>query len=468
MKKFLFRASMWLLALGVVLAAAATAWLAWSDTGRALHARLLERSPNDVVRHLKRRLEGHTRVEALVLPWLNAVQQRLEIEPPAGDVPGMGKGQRSEPTPAVAGLTQTVRVDTPQGIREGLLRAAPGTAIVVAPGIYPFDQRLQLGQHGTAGAPIALRAERPGTVWFEFAQVEGVLVDKAHWRFENLDIRGVCQRHDDCEHAFHVVGRGQHVVIRNNRIRDFNAAIKVNGLNGDWPDHGLLAQNTLSNSGPRRTANPVVMFDLVGASHWRIQDNRISGFVKAEGNQVSYGLFAKGASEDVRFERNLVVCTPQGISQPGVRVGISFGGGGTDPAVCRRDGCAGFEHRGGLAANNIVAHCNDVGLDANRAQAVQFVHNTLVNTAGMGARNGADARLRANLSDAGVWVRDGSRLDRQLDADLGDWFDPAGARALQWRLRPSAAAAGIPAFIDTDFHHSPRPANSIPGALNSP
>lgn len=466
MKKFLFQVFIALLGLGALGLLAAAVWLWTSDTGRQWRAQLGERSPNDALRHLQRRLQGHTRLEAVLLPALQAAQRRLEVEPPAGALPDLGKGQRSEPAPRPAGLVQTRRVDSPQAIREALMQATPGTDIVVAPGLYPFETKLRLGQDGTALAPIALRAERPGTVWFAFGQVEGVLVDKAHWRFENLDIRGVCPRHDDCEHAFHVVGRGHHVVIRNNRIRDFNAAIKVNGWDGDWPDHGLLAQNTLVNSGPRQTDKPVVMFDLVGASHWRIQDNHVAGFVKAHGNQVSYGLFAKGASEDARFERNLVVCTPSGISQPGVRVGISFGGGGTDPGACRSERCAAHEHRGGLAANNIVAHCNDVGLDANRAQDIQLLHNTLVNTAGIGARNGSGVRLRANLSDAGVWVRDGSRVDRQLDARLAEFFDPALARALQWRAQPATANAGIPAFADTDFHRIRRSEIAIAGALN--
>src|SRR5690606_25655242 len=283
---------------------------------------------------VKRRLQGHPRLERWLLPPLRAVQARVEIEPPAGPWPELGKGQRPEAPALVPGLLQARPVDTPQAIREALLQAMPGTQIVVAPGLYAFEQALTLGHDGRDGAPIALRAERPGSVRFEFAQVDGIRVDRPHWVFENLDIRGVCARDDDCEHAFHVVGRGRHALLRNNRISDFNAHIKVNGRDGEWPDAGIAAWNTLSNRAARDTARPVVMFDLVGAHGWQVLDNRVMRFIKAGGNGVSYGLFAKGASEGIRIERNLLVCTPSDISQPGERVGVSIGGGLTDPAVC--------------------------------------------------------------------------------------------------------------------------------------
>ena len=35
---------------------------------------------------------------------------------------------------------------------------------------------------------------------------------------------------------------------------------------------------------------------------------------------------------------------------------------------------------GGLAANNVVAHCNDAGIDVNRSSQIALAHNTLINT----------------------------------------------------------------------------------------
>lgn len=459
----LFAAALGLAVLLVLLLPAA--WLVGTESGRAVWTEAHSRSPNELIRHAQRRLQGHPRLERWLLPPLHAWQARVETEPPAGPWPDLGKGQRPEAPAPLPGLRHSRHADTPQAIREALLQATPGTQIVVAPGLYPFDRTLTLGQNGREGAPIALRAERPGSVRFEFAQVDGIRVDRPHWVFENLDIRGTCERHDDCEHAFHVVGRGRHALLRNNRISDFNAPIKVNGRDGEWPDAGTLAWNTLGNRGPRETTRPVVMFDLVGAHGWQVHDNRISQFVKAGGNGVSYGVFAKGASEGVRIERNLVVCTPSGISQPGERVAVALGGS-TDPGLCRDGRCGAFEHRGGLAANNVIAHCNDAGLDVNRGHAVRLAHNTLINTAGITLRAGSSARLVNNLVEGGVWLRDGSELEELGTEPLQRWLDPDAAQALIWRWRqPAAEGAIFPGTLAEDFNGELRHRHYTPGAL---
>lgn len=455
-----------LLAILSALVAAALVVTTWPPARAALAA-TQERSAQEWIRYLLRRLEGHPKLEAVLVPPLHAAQRHIEREPPAGPLPSLGKGQQPQSLlPSVSGLTQTLRVDTPQAIREALLSAKPGTQIVVAPGLYPFQTKLRLGHDGQPGAPIALRAAQPGTVWLTFEQVEGVLVDRPHWVFENLDIRGTCARHEDCEHAFHVVGRAAHVLIRNNRLSDFNAHIKVNGWDGQWPDHGRLLHNTLSNSAPRETLKSVTPFDLVGASHWRVEDNWVNHFVKAWGNGVAVGLFMKGGGEGGRVERNLVVCTPTGISQPGVRVGISFGGGGTDPALCRADRCDGHEHRQGLAANNIVAHCNDVGLDVNHSSDIELAHNTLINTAGVSVRRPpAQARLHNNLIEGHLGARGGSELLAQDNLPLSADGPLADADALQldWAQRP-ADAPRLPA-VPLDFLRRPRDVVNAPGAL---
>lgn len=464
----LTRWTVWVAMCALLLTAAAAAWLTLTPTGQNLVAEAGSRSPQELIRYLKRRLQGHNKLEAVLLPPLHAAQRHFEREPPAGPLPTLGKGQQAttlkEP---IAGITQALRVDSPQAIRQALLDAKPGTRIVVAPGLYPFSQKIRLGNNGRADAPIVLSAEQPGTVWFRFGQVEGILVDRPHWMFENLDIRGVCKRHDDCEHAFHVVGHAAFTTIRNNRITDFNAHIKVNGTNGDWPDHGLLAHNTLTNSSTRETMKPVVPFDLVGANHWRVQDNLVSNFAKAHGNQVSYGLFMKGASEGGRIERNLVICSPRDISRPGARVGISFGGGGTGPAVCRDGTCQAYEHRLGLAANNIVAHCNDTGLDVNQSNQIVLAHNTLINTSGVATRGTlAQARLYGNLYEGVARARDGSQMTAEFNETLqhGSAFVNTDGLLLDWRQQPER----VPSLksLQDDFYRQPRGPGSLPGALS--
>ena len=125
--------------------------------------------------------------------------------------------------------------------------------------------------------------------------MEGIVVSAPRWTFENLTIRGACRTHDRCEHAFHVVGGATGFIARNNTITDFNAHFKINSLGGKHPDKGSIEHNTLRNNSVRNTAQPVTIIDIVAASEWTIASNLITDFVKAKGNTISYGAFAKGA-----------------------------------------------------------------------------------------------------------------------------------------------------------------------------
>ena len=141
----LTRWTVWFALCALLLATAAAALLSFTPTGQSLLAEASSRSPQELIRYLKRRLEGHNKLEAVLLPPLHAAQRHFEREPPAGPLPTLGKGQQAtvlkEPIP---GITQELRVDSPQAIRQALLKASPGTRIVIAPGLYPFTQMLSL------------------------------------------------------------------------------------------------------------------------------------------------------------------------------------------------------------------------------------------------------------------------------------------------------------------------------------
>lgn len=455
-----------LLACIFALTVAAGAFLAFTTSGQNLVAEASSRSPQELIRYLKRRLEDHDKLEAVLLPPLHGAQRHFEREPPAGPLPTLGKGQQAtalkEP---IAGISLQLGVDSPQAIRQALREAKAGTRILIAPGLYPFEQNLTLGNDGRPDAPLVLTAERPGTVWFQFSQLNGIVVDRPHWVFENLDIRGVCANPGSCEHAFHVVGRGAFTTIRNNRIFDFNAHVKINGSKDAWPDHGLFARNTLANSAPRTVYAPVVGFDLVGANHWRVQDNLIMDIVHTSAKQTTYGIYLKGASQGGRIERNLVICSSTNISKPGVRVGISFGGGGTGPAYCRDRSCVSYEHRQGLAANNIVAHCNDTGFDVNRSSDIHLAHNTIINTSGIALRGSpTQARIYGNLYEGRLVARDGAQMETYWNEKINasKTFSDADALALTWRVSPDPIPT-LP-IAGNDFNRLPREATARPGA----
>jgi hypothetical protein len=439
-----------------------------------------ERSTGEVLRYAERRLEGHPMLERIAAPVIDAVRRRVERPVPA-DAPAAAaaaKGWRAQgvgrvafdaagrplpagPAPGPAPVPTRV-LDSLPALAEALRTARPGDVFEVAPGVYRVEQALPVRAAGTAAAPVTLRAAVPGSVRFEVASVEGLWVLAPYWIVENLDWQGVCAADADCEHAIHVVGAARGTVIVNNRMRDFNAHVKVNGADGRFPDDGLLQWSTLENRATRQTDTPVTPFDLVAASRWAVLDNRVEHFVRAQ--RATYGIFMKGAGEAGRIARNLVLCTRAEMSQPGLRVGISVGGGGTGATACREGHCA-FEHRGAEVVNNVVAHCNDVGIDVNRSIEVRIAHNTLVNTGGLGVRGiPASALARNNLLDGPVRARDGGGLDARsnLAADLRGLLRDPDRLDLTWLSLPDLVDA--PPDLADDFCGRPRPRATPPGA----
>jgi len=443
------------------------------------------RAPGELIRYSLRRLEGHDKLQALAQPALRWAQAKYERPVPPGPLPTLGKGQQAtalppvqyDPTgipielaPAYATsevvVANPIQVNTVATLLKAIEVAQPGQTIVIAPGRYTLNTQINTLKAGTATQPITVRAAQPGQVTLNFDAQVAFRVSQPFWVFENLHIRGVCGDDGYCEHAFHVFGEAKSIVIRNNLVEDFNASIKINGFNQSWPDYGLIQYNTLTNTHRRETENPVTLIDLVGANQWRVSDNIISNFVKGQGNQVSYGAFMKGASSGGRIERNLVICTPSDISQPGIRVGISFGGGTTGAAYCRDQRCD-VEHKAGMAANNIVAHCNDVGIDVNRSNGILVAHNTLVNTAGMDVRQSqASARFYGNLFEGRIRpVKGGlAKLDMNTVVDMTDVFKQPDTLQLEWRNQPE----NIPSLslVGIDFYGHTRLDGTAPGAFS--
>lgn len=320
-------------------------------------------------------------------------------------------GAQSEPPKIAAGASNIVMVNTVDQALQAIEQAKPGDAITFAPGVYRFSvANISVKRAGTQNAPIVVRAERPGGVTLEMQVAEGFVVSAPYWTFENLTIRGVCAQHGECEHAFHIVAGATHFHARNNTLTDFNAHIKVNGEDHRFPDKGLLEGNTLYNTTARQTDNPVTTIDLVGASGWTIRGNLIADFVKAQGDRISYGAFAKGGGVGNSFERNIVLCESRLRGSSGWRVGLSLGGGGTGRAYCR-DGACITEQDGGIVESNLIASCSDDGIYVNRSATSRIVHNTLIDTGGIAIRfeeSGAD--VEGNLVDGAIRSRDGGLL----------------------------------------------------------
>ncbi|VXC21413.1 right-handed parallel beta-helix repeat-containing protein [Massilia sp. 9I] len=385
-------------AFGLAVAGAALFWLQGEGV-----------TPRALAPYLQQRAAGHNPLITGTGDWmaesLRSIDRGAEdLYVPANLVIG------AQPLPAGSAAGAPRLVTSTESARQAFAAASPGDTITFAPGSYRIRGSLDARRPGLAGSPIVVRAQQPGTVVLELDAVEGIVVAAPYWRFENLDIRGACQPAASCEHAFHVVGKARGFAAVNNTITDFNAHFKINGNQDGFPDAGLIEQNTLTNSAPRRTSNPVTPVDLVAASDWVIRANLITDFIKADGDRISYGAFAKGAAARTRFERNVVVCEQRLRGFPGERVGLSFGGGGTGKPYCRDSRCI-TEHDAGVMESNLIASCSDAGVYVNSSAGTRLLHNTVLDTAGVQVRfPESSAELDGNLIDGAAVTRNGGQL----------------------------------------------------------
>ena len=399
-------------------------------------------APRMLAPYLERRMEGHG-------GWLSDLGRRmaqqmmwLDRGVPQAPLPNAWHigAQAQAPVTSPAAAAQAVSVASAEQLVQAMQRARAGEVITLAPGRYRLDAgHVAADRPGTAQAGIAVRANVPDTVVIEVTGTEGFVVTAPHSTFENLTIRGVCVPQGDCEHAFHVVGNATHFVALNNTLVDFNAHIKVNGQDKQFPDDELVEGNTLVNTCARQTDNPVTSIDLVAASRWVIRANLIADFVKAGGDGVSYGAFAKGGGRDNRFERNLVVCEArlQGLS--GARIGLSLGGGGTGDAYCRDLQCV-TEQEAAVLDSNLVMGCSDDGIYVNRAAGSRIEYNTLIDAGGISVRfPQSSADLVANLVDGSIRSRDEGLIHERDNLQTGPTRLYLGLHPVRKLFRDTAA-----------------------------
>lgn len=428
--------------------------------GVAVMAGRLELMPRALAPYIAKRSSGHNPAIEAFGSFASRTLLQLDRGTPATPI-ALALKLGAQRQPADAQAQAGVPVSTPAELRAALARAEAGDVITLMPGVYAFSgSALDASRPGRADAPITVRAAQPDSVRLEFNMTEGFRVSAPYWRFENLTIRGVCEDDSGCEHAFHVVGPAHHFVALNNTIADFNAHFKINGANGQFPDDGLIEANTLFDSHARHTASPVTPIDLVAANGWIIRANIIRDFIKAGGDRISYGAFAKGAGARNRFERNLVWCEQNLAGQPGQRVGLSLGGGATGQPYCRDHRCITEQEHGEIRANLILA-CSDVGMYLNSAADSRIEDNTVIDTAGIDVRfASSSARLDGNLVDGPIRSRDGGLLHLGDNRSTAVWesfigrhpvralFVDATAGDLRWRAeaplrRGSASAPGL-------------------------
>ena len=327
-----------------------------------------------------------------------------------------------------------VNVSDAIGLRNAIDAAAPGDVITLAPGTYDFSSRLFCDVAGTALEPIVVRAENPGDALLRLDSPFVLFqVSEPHWRFEHLEIEGICAQDADCEHAIQLIGDADFTEIRAGTIRDFNIPIKSNGSGGAYPDDVLIESMELRSSSARATASPVAMVDALGGRRWILRDNVLADFGKSGGNTLSYAAILRGNSRDGLIERNLVIC--EDAHTEGVRLGLSLGGGGSAPDVICEEGTCTPEHQNGVIRNNLILDCpDDAGIYLNEADGAGVYNNTHIGstTSGIVARFAAsDVTIRNNLTSGPIVALDtatitqGTNLASVPLSSFSSWFtDP--------------------------------------------
>lgn len=371
-------------------------------------------------------------------------------------------------------LARQVNVSSVSQLQSALAGAQAGDEIILADGTYAVNANLSCTANGTAQAPIVVRAQNRLGASIRFNATEGFKVSGAYWTFDGLDVQGVCATDSTCEHAFHVTGHAENFVLRNSRVRDFNAQLKVNasqnGTTWEIPHRGLIERNELADTRPRATSNPVTKLNIDTGDNWIVRDNLIHDFHKNGGDFVSYGAFMKSGGNNGVFERNLVLCT-RDVAPGGTRIGLSFGGGGTGAAFCAPAFNASVpcdpEHSGGTMRNNVIANCSDVGIYLNKARSTQVLFNTLISTSGVDYRFASSTgSAHGNVMAGSLRGREGGTFDAGTNllnvtsATFSGWYQEPlkGNLTIRGDVSALIGAAAARAQVVDDFCGRPRPA----------
>ncbi len=373
---------------------------------------------------------------------------------------------------AVAEANQ-VRVTNPAELRAAIGAAQPGDQIVLASGVYDTTG-IDCSANGTAAAPIVVKSETPLGAEIRFDALEGFHVYGAYWQFDGLTIHGVCSSDDNCEHAFHVVGGANFFQVRNSKVYDFNAWIKVNNSGTVAPDDGLVENNEITMTRPRNTGNPVNGMNINQGDRWIARANYIHDIQRSDGS-ANYAGFMKGGGTGGVFERNLVICAhDRPAPANAANVGLSFGGGGTDAQFCRpyydpNIPCV-PEQTDGVMKNNIIVNCNDVAVYVNQGKNTTLLYNTFIATYGVDYRfGGSSGTAIGNVMASHIRARDGATFtetNNLMDltaSDFANFYQAPMNGDLRQKGDLSRLIGQGPAVsaISNDFCARQRPASSL-------
>lgn len=278
-------------------------------------------------------------------------------------------------------------------LQVAIKNAVAGDTIELFPGAITVSRKVTLKASGSITEPIILRGSPHGQSVLAIKTLVGLQLSGSNIIIDNIEFSGICQDDNYCEHAIQLKGNADNIKIRNNDFVNFNAAIKSSGLNSKetgqrvYPDLIHIYHNSFVNNWARKTKQAVTPIDVVGGDYWMIEANFFADFEKKLGNKVSYGAFLKGGGRFGQFSDNIVACewkVPY-TSKIHVRIGLSFGGGGTGKEFCADRVCE-AEHYKGIMKHNLIMNCpTDVGIYINNGHEILISENVVFGTLGLDA-----------------------------------------------------------------------------------
>ncbi len=339
----------------------------------------------------------------------------------------------------------TVTVSTEAELRDRAHNAAPGTTILIQPGVYALQDFIYvvndgLALRGASGDRDDVVLDFGGMVGGHF----GILVDADDVTVADLTIRNAA------DHGVSIQGRDRPLLYNLHILDIGDQLVKVNPA-GDGSDDGLLACSLLeyTTTAPDEYTNGISAHDAHG---WTVRDNEWRRIRTPGNNPVPAILFWSGSSDTV-VERNLLVDCYQGIA---------FGNASHGPG----------DHTGGVVRNNMIYASlpHDSVIEMVHASGWLVAHNTawLLKPApgltwGMEARfSDTSGTFAYNLTNMAIWLdRDGANATGtgNLTAAEAAWFADAANGDLHLVGTASEAidhAAALPEVPD-DFDGDARP-----------
>ncbi|MBN1659251.1 MAG: right-handed parallel beta-helix repeat-containing protein [Anaerolineae bacterium] len=346
----------------------------------------------------------------------------------------------------------TLQINSEADLRAQALHAAPGTTLLIAPGVYAMQGLLHVvndgvGLRGATGNRDDVILDFGGMVGGHF----GILVEGHDVTIADLTIRNAA------DHGVSIQGTDRPVLYNLHVIDVGDQLIKVNppadGSNGS--DDGLLACSRLeyTTAAPDEYTNGISAHN---AHDWVVRDNEWRRIRTPGGAPVPTILFWSGSSGTV-VERNRLVDCYQGIA---------FGNSSQE----------GINHTGGIVRNNLIYASlpHDSVVEMVHATGWLVAHNTALLldpapglTWGMEARfDDTEGILAYNLTNLAVINRDGASatLTGNVTTAAVGWFAGAGAGDLHLAAGATGAIdqamplAAVPADVDGD----PRPIGPAP------